>query len=157
MAKVGSKTVDLQRKKKKMPSGKPFKRNDPETGFKDDRINRKGYLKPRSQRELEALIDEIADEQVPTDDKQVVMTKLRLAINRLLLSKQPAGPIYIIDRRFGKIKDEVVISSDSVEQLLQYLPDDLLERIAQGEKVGDVLVEWIANLRESKTNAKSKS
>jgi hypothetical protein len=117
--------------------------------------NPKGYVMPKNVRELNNAIDGILAEQEEIK-KGKKLDKLRITINRLLLSPNPAGPIYILDRRFGKVKDEVVISSDSIEQLLQYLPDDLLERIAQGEKIGDVLVEWIATLRESKTNSTRK-
>jgi len=147
MPKLTVKTTAKQRNKP--PRGRPFVKGD-------TRINRKGRPHvPKNIRELNETIDEVLEEQEEIQ-KGIKIDKLRITINRLLLSPNPAGAIYILDRRFGKVKDEVVISSDSIEQLLQYLPDDLLERIAQGEKVGDVIVEWIATLRESKTNSARK-
>ena len=149
MAKKKSAVFTAAKQRNKPPRGKPFVKGDA-------RINRKGRPHvPKNIRELNSVIDEIFEEQEEIQ-KGKKIDKLRITINRLLLSPNPSGAIYILDRRFGKVKDEVVISSESIEQLLQYLPDDLLERIAQGEKIGDVLVEWIANLRESKTNSARK-
>lgn len=106
MATNGSKTAVKQRRKP--PKGVPFKPNNPETGEKDDRINRNGRP-PANSAELNALIDEIFAEEI-TDGRNS-MSKVRVALNRLLLHKTPAGPIHVFDRRFGKVSDRLDISN----------------------------------------------
>jgi len=61
--KIPSNTAEKQRKPaspRKMPKGKPFKGNDPVTGEKDERINRKG--RPKSFDQLRALGQQLAEE-----------------------------------------------------------------------------------------------
>ena len=130
-----------------MPRGKPFAKGD-------KRINRKGRPHvPKSVRELNQAIDQIFEEEIivkELGEVPVLTDTLRATIRKMIKSSNPAGPIYILDRRFGKVKDEVSITSEMLNDILDYLPDDLLERIAQGEKVGEILVEWIASISNGK-------
>lgn len=97
MADESSKTA---RKQRKVP-GKPFVKGDP-------RINRKGRP-PNNSAELNALIDEIFAEQL--SDGKTSMAKIRVALNRLLLHKNPAGPIHVLDRRYGKVSERLDLSN----------------------------------------------
>lgn len=85
-----------------------FKSNDPETGFIDERINRKGYLKPRSHREFETLIDRLFDEEIeienPITREKETMTELYFAIKRLIRANNVQGAMYLMDRRFGPVR-----------------------------------------------------
>ena len=114
--------------KKRRGPGKPFQPNNPETGEKDERINRKGRLVPKDARELNDAIDEMFAEEI-SDDKGNKMKKFHVALNRMFLSKNVAGPIHILDRRFGKVNDKSV----SLNIDLNALTDEQLERIASGE------------------------
>lgn len=108
--------------KKPRGKGKPFKPNDPETGEKDERINRKGRLMPKSLIELQDIIDEIFAETIK-DSSGNEMDKLSIALNRLLLHKNPAGAIHVLDRRFGKVPQNINM------EIQDELTDD--ERIAR--------------------------
>jgi hypothetical protein len=55
-----SNTATKQAKPRKMPKGKQFVKNDPITGEKDERINRKG--RPKSFDQLRALGQQLAEE-----------------------------------------------------------------------------------------------
>lgn len=83
--------------KKPRGKGKPFTKDDP-------RINRNGRPPARDAEELNAVIDELLAEEM-TNEKGEKIDKLRIALNRLLFSKSPAGAIHILDRRFGKVKE----------------------------------------------------
>lgn len=96
-----AKTTDKQQKR---IVGRPFDKNDP-------RINRKGRPHvPKDMRELNALLDEIFAEEISVTDKGERMTKLRAALNRLLLGKNPSGAIHVLERRYGKIPQAVDVN-----------------------------------------------
>lgn len=99
--------------KKQRGKGVRFKPNNPETGERDERINRKGTLVPKDQRELNLLIDELLSEKAEVKDsgKIIKMQKIRVILNKLMLSKSPAGQIYILDRRYGKLPQAVELSA----------------------------------------------
>lgn len=107
--KVSSNTAVKQRKgrTRRMPRGRPFRPNDPATGYRDPNINRKGRLMPKSQRELNQVLDEIFAEELQDPTSRITMDKLRIALNRMLLSKNVSGPIHLLERRFGKVPDRV--------------------------------------------------
>lgn len=91
-----------------------FKKNDPETGEIDPRINRKGRgLKPRSQKELEDLLDEFFDEEVELSDGDVTikMERLRALLLKMAQSRHPAAWIHLLDRRFGKVTEHIDLTS----------------------------------------------
>ena len=78
--------------------------------------NPKGYKPPQSVVKLNALIDELFAETIE-DMKGNRMSKIRAALNRLILSKAPAGQIYILDRRYGKIPQGVELTGKDGEPL----------------------------------------
>jgi hypothetical protein len=102
--------------------GVGFQPNDPVTGFKDLRINRRGAnIKPRSQRDFEKLLDMIFDEEVALApivnengqvDGQRSVTALEALVKDLISSKDPRGKIELLARRFGKIPDKVNVTGN---------------------------------------------
>jgi hypothetical protein len=100
---------------------KPFKKGH------DPRRNVKGRP-PANSEELNALIDEIFAETL-TNDKGRQSTKIRDAIERLLSHQNPAGVIHILDRRYGKVKQDVNLLNLNLSELT----NEQLERIANGE------------------------
>lgn len=103
-----------------------FKPNNPETGEKDPRINREGRKTPKDVQELNALIDEILNEDAE-DTKGNRMQKARVVINRLIMSKSPAGQIHILDRRFGKVPQAVELGGADgkpIELIITYATDN---------------------------------
>jgi hypothetical protein len=129
-------TVNQRNSSQKKPrgKGKPFKRNDPLTGEKDERINRDGALKPRSVRDLEKLLDEIFDEELTVtsnDGKPEKMTELKALLKRMLRSKNIGGGIHVLDRRFGKVAEKLDLSnSDGSLKPETMKPSEIAERVA---------------------------
>jgi hypothetical protein len=112
MPKTSSNATGKQPKKRGGATGKGFDVNP-------QNINRKGRPPiPKDQRELNAIIDEIFGELI-ADAKGDKMDKLRVALNRLLLSKSPAGPIHILERRFGKVPQPIVGSGEDGEIVIR--------------------------------------
>jgi hypothetical protein len=68
--------------------------------------NPKGYKTPQNVIELNALLDDIFAELV-TDASGAQMEKLRVALNRLLLGKNPQGVIHLLERRYGKVPQTI--------------------------------------------------
>lgn len=119
--KKASKAGKQQVKKPKGKRGNPdilqvgvdtrFKPNDPETGFKDPRINRNGAnVKSHTRRMFEEVIDEVLAETVKlkdNDERDIIKSEMYFAVKRLLRSKNDLGAMYLFDQRFGKSKTTV--------------------------------------------------
>ena len=97
-----SNTAEIQPKKRKvMPKGKPFKKNDPATGEVDARINRNG--RPKSFDQLRALGQQLAQElAMARDGKPMLapdgkpMTIIELIMRQMMQDpKQRLDYIYI--------------------------------------------------------------
>jgi hypothetical protein len=80
-----------------------FKKDDP-------RINREGYKPPKNRKEILDLMDRIANEPVPAEAGKL-LTKLELALNRILLNKQVSGPTWYIEYRYGKLPEKLDLTS----------------------------------------------
>lgn len=120
MATANSKTTVKQKAK---PRGKPFKRNDPATGEKDERINRAGA--PARGASLKEILDfydqltpdEIAEMLPPGElqaaykrmPKGIAMKHLKaIRINAAIMFDPTPGLVNIVnDRTDGKVPDEV--------------------------------------------------
>lgn len=127
-----------------------FQPTNPETGEKDERINRDGRpIQPRSQKELENLLDEVFDEMVdllaadgqgmdPAHAKAKV-TRLKRALIRAADSNNPFVLLGLMDRRFGKLKEKIEHSGSlafrSWKEFIQYDGDP--DEATEGELVGD--------------------
>jgi hypothetical protein len=137
--KVKSYTAPKQQKKK--PRGKAFDKNDPKTGEKDPRINRKG--RPRSSDELKKFVLDIFEEEGENRITGQKVTILRQMVLKMALDGTPSDRIHLMDRGFGKVPDEVIVSYDDLQKIIDYLPQDMLERLAKGESLGDVIVSLV--------------
>lgn len=122
-----SKADQLQTKPKRKPpkNGKPFFKNDPVTGEIDPRINRAGQLKPRSVRELEALLDRIFDRNVKLNNGEII-TQLEAMLTDMAHNKQAAGRIELLARRFGKVPQAVDVTSggEPLKVIIEYADTD---------------------------------
>ena len=71
-----------------------------------EHINRLGRIMPKDQKALNELLDEIFAEQVE-DERGRKVEKLRVMLNRMMISKNAASQIHLLDRRFGKMPDVI--------------------------------------------------
>lgn len=93
--------------------------------------NPAGYKVPQDVKELNALLDEILNEEI-SDERGNKMQKLRVALNRLILSKNIAGIMYVLDRKFGRIPQAVELSNKEGESFRVELmkPSEIAARTA---------------------------
>lgn len=120
MAAANSKTTV---KPKAKPRGKPFGKNDPVTGEKDERINRKGA--PERGASLKEIFDyydqltaeEIAEQLPPGElrsfylklPKGIAMKHLKaIRVNAAIIAEPTPGLLNLVqDRTDGKVPDQV--------------------------------------------------
>jgi hypothetical protein len=117
---------------KSLKNLKPFKPGA------DPRRNAGGV--PQDTRELNALLDEIFLEEI-TDEKMKKMSKLRFALNRMLLGRNIAGAIHLMERRYGKIPQAIDLSNTDGSLKPDALSDD--ERIAKMKELATAIAEEI--------------
>jgi hypothetical protein len=151
MAKSRSNTGEKQpgKGRRKPPKGRQFSKNDPVTGARDERINRHG--RPRSADALKKYILDIFGEQGRNMETGEKVSVLRQMVLRMAINGQPADRAELLNRGFGKVPDAIVFSTDDVQKIIDYLPDDMLDRLAKGESLGDVLVAFITSRGDGKT------
>src|SRR5258707_8679104 len=146
MLKNRSNTVAKVRKaigKKKMPKGVPFKKNDKETGEKDERINRKG--RPRTADALKEMVLDVLDEEVENTTTHQKTRILRAMIAKMALGAAPADHTEILNRGFGKVPEGIAFTYGDLMKIIDHLPSDMIDRIAQGESINDVLIAFITS------------
>jgi hypothetical protein len=100
-------TVNTAENSQKPNNGKPFAKG------KDPRRNLKGRPRvPKSAVELNKLIDEIAAEDVvnPTTGEQV--QRIKAMLRSLMTGRDSRGKVHILDRRYGKVKEEIENSGE---------------------------------------------
>ena len=144
MAKSGRNTASkLPKKSKGKPRGKgrPFEKDDPVTGKKDTRRNLKG--RPKTSDELKKFVVGIFEEEGVNQITGQKISILRQMVLKMALDGTPADRIHLLDRGFGKVPDEVIVSYDDLQKIIDYLPQDMLERLAKGEPLGDVIISLV--------------
>jgi hypothetical protein len=113
--------------KKRKPNKGSFVKGDP-------RINRKGTIKPRAQRELEELLDEIFDEEIEITEngKKQKMTQLKAGLIGLWRNKNITGRINLVERRFGKIPQPVTGTGEGGAFVVENntSPEQIAQRVA---------------------------
>jgi predicted glycoside hydrolase/deacetylase ChbG (UPF0249 family) len=86
--------------------GKPFTKGD-------KRINRAGRPRvPKSAVELNKLIDEIAAEDVVNPSTGEQVQRIKAMLRSLMTGRDSRGKVHILDRRYGKVKEEIENSGE---------------------------------------------
>lgn len=107
-----------------------------------ERINRKGRpIKPRSQIELEQMLDDLGDEDIIVSTinemglpEDVVMSRMRYMLLTMMQDRNPAARIHILDRRYGKVKQQVqIVGKDDGNAVI-----DIIIHDDTGKGVGDI-------------------
>src|SRR5258707_1439302 len=132
MLKNRSNTVAKVRKatgKKKMPKGVPFKKNDKETGEKDERINRKG--RPRTADALKEMVLDVLNDEIENAATKEKVPILRAMLLRMALGSAPADQTEILNRGFGKVPEGIAFTYGDLMKIIDHLPSDMIDRIAQ--------------------------
>ena len=130
--------------KKQGGKGRPFQKNDPETGEKDPRINRNGA--PRRFDELRALTLELLAENLELKKGDVVirtMTQAESILRDWILSRDAFKQNRVLEIGYGKVPDELHHSYDEDEFIRKHIDkftDGELQRIQQGENGLDILL-----------------
>lgn len=137
-----------------------FKKNDPETGFVDERINRSGQN--RKFTEFHRILDRLFNEKlevksggVKTGEMSVLETMTRDWIASRDFNKQNKALEYYV----GKVADELTVHSDIddfIKNNISIFTDGQLSRLAAGENPMSVLGEVLQEVKGfiAKKNAK---
>lgn len=89
-----------------------------------ENINKEGST-PRSVKELNALLDDIFQEEIKMGKGTKKEQALRIAIRKLLFNGNPNGAIHLLERRYGKVKDRPT-EEEGEEKILTSLPVDVI-------------------------------
>jgi hypothetical protein len=89
--------------------GKPFTK-----GGNDPRINRKGRPKaPKSAKELNKLLLEIAAEDVVNPNTGEQVQRLRAMLRSMMTGRQSADKVHILDRLYGKVPQSLALTGEN--------------------------------------------
>lgn len=121
-----------------------FKPNDPETGFRDERINRTGQH--RKFTEFHHLLDRIFSEKldVKRDGEKIgEMPVLENMVRLWLVSQDYNKQNKLLEYFIGKVPDVIDVRSGEVEAFvksnLHLLTDGQIERLRSGENIWEIL------------------
>jgi len=152
---LGSTPAFLSEKKVKKPRGKgvPFKKNNPETGEIDERINRSGVRKFDELRHLtQRLLNELTE--VKTGDIKIAMRQLEFMMRTWILSGDFQKQARAVEIGYGKVPDEVNLHTFDVEDFIKtnigLFTDGQLTRMNAGEDPLKILSELLQDLQETK-------
>ena len=149
---LGSTPAFLSEKKVKKPRGKgvPFKKNNPETGEIDERINRTGVRKFDELRHLtQRLLNELTE--VKTGDKQTAMRQLEFMMRTWILSGDFQKQARAVEIGYGKVPDEVNMHTFDIDEFIRstidLYTDGQLMRINAGEDKLSIVSEVLHDLK----------
>lgn len=166
MGKSGSNTAKSSRKsgdgkRKQGGPGKPFQPNNPETGERDERINREGirHFDDLRHRVLDLLTDK---KEVKVKDKAgketvTIFTPLDGIILDWMTSKEYQKQKSLVEIGYGKVPDEVHNNQEILEFIagnLDLFTDGQLDRLRRGEKPMVILGEVLRDVLTEKSKPK---
>lgn len=143
-------------KGKERGPGKRFQKNDPTTGFIDERINRTGQNAKFT--EVRRMMNRILDERLPKyQNGQIVMKKdgktpeegysmLEAMLRDWIASRDYQKQAKALEIGIGKVPDELHVTGDMeefVKQNMDIFTDGQLQRISTGENPLYILAELI--------------
>lgn len=146
---------------KKKPRGKPFRKNNPATGEKDERINRNG--KPARTAELNATLDKLLHEVITVEvvnektkrKRRIKRTQLEQKLREMLILGKFPEISLLFAYYFGKPADEVNIHADYediLKQNIDLLTDGQIEKLAGGQvSAKEIVIELLQDLHKAKT------
>lgn len=134
-----------KKEKKTLPPGDPrlenLKKGVPfKKGF-DERRNLDGP--PRDIDYLKKTIQDIFEEAVDNQATGEKVKMLRAMILKMVFSNAAADHVALLQYGFGKVPDEIVFTMDDLKKVIEYLPDDMIQLLAKGENITDVLITFI--------------
>lgn len=137
-----------------------FKPNDPETGFKDGRINRTGQN--RKFTEVRHLMQDLFDEktEVTLNKKQKKLKQLEIMLRDWLMSRDFQKQNKAYEIAFGKIPEEINVNSSNIEDFLlshlSMLTDGQIDRLKKGENglviIGELIEDAAKIIKQKHAN-----
>ncbi len=106
-------------------------------GF-DPRRNLDGPI--RNQAWLTKYIQALLDQK--TDAGNTYLSNMLLS---MILSQSSGDHVAILQYGYGKIADEIVFSMDDIKKIIGHLPPDMIEKLAKGESISDILIQYITS------------
>ena len=144
MSKTGSNTA-IGREKKPRGKGKPFEKNNPKTGEKDLRINRKGPT--RKFDALREMVLDVLTEELELKNREAgtsqKITQLEVMIRDWIQSRDFNKQSKALEYGFGKVPDEIKHHFDEDEFIKRHIDkftDGELQRVQAGENGMDILL-----------------
>ncbi len=157
--KIGSKSGKTSEKK---PRGKgvPFRKNNPETGEIDERINRSGI---RKYDDLKHIMQANWNEtiEVPTGEKDAkgkpktkTKTLAEVVGREWIISGDYQKQNKAYEIAYGKVPDETIVHTFDVDKFLEQnidlFTDGQLRRLKDGEDAMGIIAELLRDIRSSK-------
>ena len=144
-----SKPVKTSKPGKKKPRGKPFKKNDPITGERDERINRDGQNAKYT--EFHRMLARLFDEPMPYQGGTISM--LEVKARQWMMSGEFQKENKLFEYYMGKVPDVLTVNTDVetfVRDNITIFTDGQLDRLAAGENPWTVIAELLKEIKEAK-------
>jgi len=162
-SKTGKTSVFGKPKGKPRGPGKKFRKNDPVTGEKDERINRTGqnakftFVRQMANRLFEERLPKVADGRIVLDKKGAAILSDMIALEAMLrewiTSRDYQKQNKALELAVGKVPDELHVTGDIenfIKSNLDLFTDGQLQRLQAGENPLDVLAEVLRDALKSK-------
>lgn len=141
-------------REKRKPNSGSFRRNNPDTGERDERINRSGQN--RKFTELHRMIDRLFAESLPIKrDGQVVgeMGVLETMLRQWLVSGEFQKQSKMLEYWAGKPPDELIVNAESetlIKENMDLLTDGQIDRLISGESPRAILIELLSEVKKNR-------